>query len=93
MFFACVCIHIGYNVECEKSTPVNYFWYRETLDITPDIHTSGSLRWWLVLCLASAWLIVYICFIKGIESMGKVRLPGEKHIMSDFKISHRTIPT
>ncbi|XP_071355541.1 inactive sodium-dependent neutral amino acid transporter B(0)AT3 [Trachinotus anak] len=61
----------GYNVECVKSTPVNYFWYRETLNITPDIETSGSLQWWLVICLASAWCIVYICFIKGIESMGK----------------------
>uniref|UniRef100_A0A8C9Y025 Transporter n=1 Tax=Sander lucioperca TaxID=283035 RepID=A0A8C9Y025_SANLU len=61
----------GYNVECEKSTPVNYFWYRETLNITPDIETSGSLQWWLVICLASAWCVVYICFIKGIESVGK----------------------
>uniref|UniRef100_A0A8D0A4D9 Solute carrier family 6 member 18 n=1 Tax=Sander lucioperca TaxID=283035 RepID=A0A8D0A4D9_SANLU len=63
--------HTGCNVECEKSTPVNYFWYRETLNITPDIETSGSLQWWLVICLASAWCVVYICFIKGIESMGK----------------------
>ncbi|XP_029022658.1 inactive sodium-dependent neutral amino acid transporter B(0)AT3 [Betta splendens] len=60
-----------YNVECEKSTSVNYFWYRETLNITPNIETSGSLQWWMVVCLASAWCVVYICFIKGIESMGK----------------------
>lgn len=93
LLFAGVCIHIGFNVECQKSTPVNYFWYRETLNITPDIETSGSLQWWMVICLASAWCVVYICFIKGIESMGKVRLPGEKHIMSYFKISHCIIPT
>ncbi|KAK9529802.1 hypothetical protein VZT92_013872 [Zoarces viviparus] len=62
----------GYNTECVKSTPANYFWYRETLNITPDIETSGSLHWWLVICLASAWCVVYVCFIKGIESMGKV---------------------
>ncbi|XP_026203887.1 inactive sodium-dependent neutral amino acid transporter B(0)AT3 [Anabas testudineus] len=61
----------GYDDECEKSTPVNYFWYRETLNITPDIETSGSLQWWMVVCLASAWCVVYICFIRGIESMGK----------------------
>ncbi|XP_047460480.1 sodium-dependent neutral amino acid transporter B(0)AT3-like [Mugil cephalus] len=61
----------GFNVECEKSTPSNYFWYRETLNITPDIETSGSLQWWMVICLASAWCVVYICFIKGIESVGK----------------------
>ncbi|TNN86076.1 Sodium-dependent neutral amino acid transporter B(0)AT3 [Liparis tanakae] len=62
----------GYNVECVKSTPSNYFWYRETLNITPDIEISGSLNWWLVICLASAWSVVYICFIKGISSIGKV---------------------
>lgn len=60
-----------YNEECKKSTPVNYFWYRETLNITPDIEISGSLQWWMVVCIASAWAVVYICFIKGIESMGK----------------------
>uniref|UniRef100_A0A3B5B1T6 Transporter n=1 Tax=Stegastes partitus TaxID=144197 RepID=A0A3B5B1T6_9TELE len=61
----------GYNVECEKSTAVNYFWYRETLNITPDIEISGSLQWWMVICLVSAWCIVYICVIKGIDSIGK----------------------
>ncbi|KAK9533118.1 hypothetical protein VZT92_009429 [Zoarces viviparus] len=62
---------MSYNVECVKSTPSNYFWYRETLNITPDIETSGSLHWWLVICLASAWFVVYVCFIKGIASIGK----------------------
>ncbi|KAM9383833.1 inactive sodium-dependent neutral amino acid transporter B(0)AT3 [Pholidichthys leucotaenia] len=63
--------HTAYNEECEKSTSVNYFWYRETLDITPDININGSLRWWMVVCLASAWSVIYVCFIKGINSMGK----------------------
>uniref|UniRef100_A0A8C9QUW6 Transporter n=1 Tax=Scleropages formosus TaxID=113540 RepID=A0A8C9QUW6_SCLFO len=57
--------------ECELSSPVNYFWYRETLNITPNIETSGSLQWWLVICLATAWCIVYVCFIRGIETIGK----------------------
>ncbi|XP_038164974.1 inactive sodium-dependent neutral amino acid transporter B(0)AT3 [Cyprinodon tularosa] len=61
----------GYNIECEKSTAVNYFWYRETLNITPDVAISGSLQWWNVVCLVSAWSVVYICFIKGIDSIGK----------------------
>lgn len=63
----------GLVEECVLSTPVNYFWYRKTLNITPDIEENGSLQWWLVLCLASAWSIVYICFIRGIETIGKVR--------------------
>ncbi|XP_019731825.1 inactive sodium-dependent neutral amino acid transporter B(0)AT3 [Hippocampus comes] len=61
----------GLNEECVKSTPVNFFWYRQTLNITTDIETSGSLQWWLVVCLACAWLTMYICIIKGIQSMGK----------------------
>ncbi|XP_049606304.1 sodium-dependent neutral amino acid transporter B(0)AT1 [Syngnathus scovelli] len=61
----------GLNEECAKSTPVNYFWYRQTLNITTDISISGSLQWWLVVCLACAWLIMYICMIKGIQSVGK----------------------
>ncbi|XP_076826873.1 sodium-dependent neutral amino acid transporter B(0)AT3-like isoform X1 [Brachyhypopomus gauderio] len=61
----------GYIEECEKSTPVNYFWYRETLNITPDIRVSGDPQWWLVVCLATAWCIVYVCFIRGIETIGK----------------------
>ncbi|KAL4646924.1 sodium-dependent neutral amino acid transporter B(0)AT3-like [Arapaima gigas] len=61
----------GYVRECELSSPVNYFWYRETLNITPTIETSGPPQWWLVICLATAWCIVYLCFIRGIETIGK----------------------
>ncbi|XP_038838617.1 sodium-dependent neutral amino acid transporter B(0)AT1-like [Salvelinus namaycush] len=61
----------GYVKECVESTPVNYFWYRQTLNITPNMETSGSLQWWLVVSLATAWSIVYICFIRGIETIGK----------------------
>ncbi|XP_038838608.1 sodium-dependent neutral amino acid transporter B(0)AT1-like isoform X2 [Salvelinus namaycush] len=61
----------GYVKECVESTPVNYFWYRQTLNITPNMETSGSLQWWLVVSLATAWSIIYICFIRGIETIGK----------------------
>ncbi|KAM6412638.1 sodium-dependent neutral amino acid transporter B(0)AT3-like isoform 2-T2 [Pluvialis apricaria] len=61
----------GLNEECYESTPVNYFWYRKTLNITPDITESGTLQWWLILCLAACWAIVYLCTIRGIETTGK----------------------
>ncbi|XP_053103983.1 inactive sodium-dependent neutral amino acid transporter B(0)AT3 isoform X2 [Hemicordylus capensis] len=57
--------------ECHESTAANYFWYRKTLNITTDITESGSLQWWLILCLATCWTVVYICTIRGIESTGK----------------------
>nr|XP_048695468.1 sodium-dependent neutral amino acid transporter B(0)AT3-like isoform X3 [Caretta caretta] len=61
----------GHIEECHESTAVNYFWYRRTLNISSDITDSGNLQWWLVLCLAICWTIVYICTIRGIESTGK----------------------
>lgn len=60
------------NEECYESTAVNYFWYRKTLNITPDVTESGTLQWWLILCLAACWAIVYLCTIRGIETTGKV---------------------
>jgi solute carrier family 6 (neurotransmitter transporter) protein 19 len=62
----------GLVSECEQSSPVDYFWYRETLNTTPDIGENGGLQWWMVLCLVSAWAVLYICIIRGIETTGKV---------------------
>ncbi|XP_036394742.1 solute carrier family 6 member 19b [Megalops cyprinoides] len=61
----------GLEWECEKSSPVDYFWYRETLNTSPAIDESGGLQWWMVLCLVSAWGVLYICCIRGIETTGK----------------------
>lgn len=62
--------------ECEGSSTVSYFWYRRTLNITADISYSGSIQWWLLVCLAACWAVVYLCVIRGIESTGKVRARG-----------------
>lgn len=57
--------------ECARSSPVDYFWYRETLNTSEGIEVSGGLQWWMVLCLVSAWAVLYICCIRGIETTGK----------------------
>ncbi|XP_053106943.1 sodium-dependent neutral amino acid transporter B(0)AT1-like [Hemicordylus capensis] len=57
--------------ECAKSSPVDYFWYRETLNISTSIEDSGSVQWWLLLCLTCAWGVLYVCTIRGIETSGK----------------------
>ncbi|XP_048468923.1 inactive sodium-dependent neutral amino acid transporter B(0)AT3-like [Rhincodon typus] len=63
----------GFIKECELSTPVDYFWYRNTLNISPEITANkDSQQWCLVICLVAAWLIVYCCVIRGIETVGKV---------------------
>ncbi|KAJ1203165.1 hypothetical protein NDU88_006958, partial [Pleurodeles waltl] len=60
----------GFVQECADSSPVDYFWYRETLNISTSIDDSGTLQWWLVLCLACAWAVLYVCTIRGIETTG-----------------------
>lgn len=85
----------SYVKECVQGTPVNYFWYRETLNITPDITSSGSLQWWLVLCLATAWSVVYICFIRGIETIGKavyVTATFPYLVLTIFLVTALTLP-
>ncbi|XP_045704123.1 inactive sodium-dependent neutral amino acid transporter B(0)AT3 isoform X2 [Phyllostomus hastatus] len=62
---------VGFVKECEGSSTVSYFWYRRTLNITADINYSGSVQWWLLVCLAASWAVVYLCVIRGIESTGK----------------------
>ncbi|XP_045421897.1 inactive sodium-dependent neutral amino acid transporter B(0)AT3 [Lemur catta] len=61
----------GLVEECQGSSAVSYFWYRQTLNITADIKDSGSVQWRLLACLATCWAIVYMCVIRGIETTGK----------------------
>ncbi|XP_078395629.1 sodium-dependent neutral amino acid transporter B(0)AT1-like [Cetorhinus maximus] len=57
--------------ECARSSPVDYYWYRETLNISRNINDSGTIQWWLLLCLITAWAVLYVCTIRGIETTGK----------------------
>lgn len=57
----------------KRSGPTTYFWYRETLNIAPSIESSSGLNWKLSVSLLVAWIIVYLCMVKGIKSSGKVR--------------------
>ncbi|XP_047240484.1 sodium-dependent neutral amino acid transporter B(0)AT1-like [Girardinichthys multiradiatus] len=61
----------GYVEECARSTTVDYFWYRETLNTSEAIEDSGVLQWWMVLALIAAWTVLYVCCIRGIETTGK----------------------
>uniref|UniRef100_A0A8C4SSU3 Transporter n=1 Tax=Erpetoichthys calabaricus TaxID=27687 RepID=A0A8C4SSU3_ERPCA len=58
--------------ECEKSSPTQYFWYRETLNITSSINDTGGIQMGQALCLLLAWLVVFLCIIRGTKSTGKV---------------------
>ncbi|XP_069687913.1 sodium-dependent neutral amino acid transporter B(0)AT3 [Periplaneta americana] len=58
--------------ECVTSTPTQYFWYRSTLMISEDINSPEAFNWKIALALVVAWVLVYMCMIKGIASSGKV---------------------
>jgi len=58
--------------ECAKSSETSFFWYRETLDISESISDFDGIRGSMILCLALAWLIVYLIIMKGIKSSGYV---------------------
>ncbi|XP_054585742.1 sodium- and chloride-dependent transporter XTRP3 isoform X3 [Eptesicus fuscus] len=62
----------GFDAECEQASSTKYFWYRKTLNISPSIQDSGSLQWEPALCLLLAWLVVYLCILRGTESTGKL---------------------
>ncbi|KAM4821138.1 sodium- and chloride-dependent transporter XTRP3 [Thomomys bottae] len=64
--------HTGYNEECDKASSTQYFWYRKTLHISPSIQENGGVQWEPALCLILAWLMVYLCILRGTESTGKV---------------------
>ncbi|XP_059801268.1 solute carrier family 6 member 19a, tandem duplicate 1 [Hypanus sabinus] len=61
----------GYVEECARSSSVDYFWYRESLNISTSINDSGTIQWWLLLSLICAWSVLYVCTIRGIETTGK----------------------
>ncbi|XP_072303753.1 sodium-dependent neutral amino acid transporter B(0)AT1-like [Eucyclogobius newberryi] len=61
----------GLVEECARSSTVDYFWYRETLNTSTAIEETGDLQWWMVLSLVAAWTLLYVCTIRGIETTGK----------------------
>ncbi len=58
--------------ECAESSETKYFWYRQTLDVSESIEDPDGIRWWLALSLATAWFIVYLIVMRGIQSSGRV---------------------
>ena len=54
------------NPECLASSSTQYFWYRETLNIAETIETAQDFNWTIAISLLLAWILVYLCIIKGI---------------------------
>ncbi|KAK6173295.1 hypothetical protein SNE40_016772 [Patella caerulea] len=55
-----------------KVPPSQEFWQRQVLQLTEGIENLGGIRYELLGCLALAWVIVFLCLCKGVQSSGKV---------------------
>ncbi|XP_050417804.1 sodium- and chloride-dependent glycine transporter 1 isoform X2 [Patella vulgata] len=55
-----------------KIPPSQEFWQRQVLQLTEGIENLGGIRYELLGCLALAWVIVFLCLCKGVQSSGKV---------------------
>ncbi len=56
----CVCV-------CHR-----YFWYVDAVGASSHIGVVESFNWKLFLCLFLAWVVIYLCLFRGIQSSGKV---------------------
>ncbi|KAM8840980.1 sodium-dependent neutral amino acid transporter B(0)AT1-like isoform 2-T2 [Spinachia spinachia] len=61
----------GFVSECQRSSTVDYYFYRVTLNSSTSIADSGGIHWPVVLCLLTAWSVVAICCMRGIGTSGK----------------------
>ncbi|XP_072030982.1 sodium- and chloride-dependent glycine transporter 1-like [Amphiura filiformis] len=66
-------LSVVYNASESNSTrPAEEFWLNYALGRSEGLHDMGPIRWQLFLCLLFAWIIVFLCLIKGVQSVGKV---------------------
>ncbi|XP_048764706.2 sodium- and chloride-dependent betaine transporter-like [Ostrea edulis] len=54
------------------TTPGEEFWQGNVLHLSEGLEDLGSIQWHLALCFLAAWVMVYLCIIKGIKTVGKV---------------------
>uniref|UniRef100_A0A8C6M482 Transporter n=1 Tax=Nothobranchius furzeri TaxID=105023 RepID=A0A8C6M482_NOTFU len=63
------------NSSMEKTrSPTEIFWNESVLGVvhSEGLHDPGPVRAPLALCLLAAWIIIFLCMLKGIRSSGKV---------------------
>ncbi|XP_035217234.1 sodium-dependent proline transporter-like isoform X2 [Stegodyphus dumicola] len=55
-----------------KKPPADEYFVHYVLGESSGIEETGGVRWTLALCLVLAWIIVFLCLSKGVQSSGKV---------------------
>ncbi|RUS80653.1 hypothetical protein EGW08_011603 [Elysia chlorotica] len=54
------------------TSPSQEYWEGRVLRFSSGIENFGEPKWDLVLCLLLAWVICFLCLLKGIKTTGKV---------------------
>ncbi|XP_065668275.1 sodium-dependent neutral amino acid transporter B(0)AT2 isoform X3 [Hydra vulgaris] len=57
--------------DCCVRDSAQYYWYNNVLQVSSNLHSSGVLNWRMFGCLLLAWVLVYMCVLKGVKSSGK----------------------
>ena len=66
--------------DCCVRDPPQYYFYHHALQISTSIDDPGvGMNIKLLGCLVFAWVITYLCVVKGIKSSGKVRSAHVSH--------------
>jgi SNF family Na+-dependent transporter len=65
-------LHIEKLLIFHNSSAAQEYLERNVLNESDGIEHMGAPQWWLVLCLMAAWIVIFLCLIKGIKSSGRV---------------------
>uniref|UniRef100_A0A1B0GJA7 Sodium-neurotransmitter symporter n=1 Tax=Lutzomyia longipalpis TaxID=7200 RepID=A0A1B0GJA7_LUTLO len=60
--------------EVQKKPPAEEYFTRHVLGLSDGIEETGNIKISLALCLLVAWIIVFLCLCKGVQSSGKFAL-------------------
>ncbi|XP_058063630.1 sodium-dependent neutral amino acid transporter B(0)AT3 [Anopheles bellator] len=58
--------------ECVVSSPTKYYWYRETLQVSPNVNQPEQINYTVAMALITAWSLVYLCMVQGITESSKI---------------------
>jgi len=59
------------NASCCSNDSAKYFWYEETLEISPSLEENNGLVPGIAGCWVVGWVLTYLCLFKGVKSSGK----------------------
>jgi len=59
------------NGDCCLKDPQLYYFYTNALEVSNSISNTGGINGKLAGCLILAWVVVYLCIVKGVKSSGK----------------------